>query len=190
MSGRGSRGGRAALANLLAGRGRDGTPAPTSADGVREVVTQLQPLMSRPVSGGPPATVQWTDAVRGCQVDDIILVQHRGVCRRTATALLTPRPIADKYAGETVGSVNGNNLTVGGSVELDAGDVGAYPTSHQFQLPASYEIRPLTYPNGHPDPALSTYTQRQLQEAYNTINDLAYTVTTIVNYLSSAQDVN
>ncbi|HMR20954.1 MAG TPA: hypothetical protein PKE46_02350, partial [Micropruina sp.] len=82
------------VANALAGRDSVGTPSaqagrPTGRAG-EEVVTQIAPvLMSRPVRSASTtgATVQWTDAVRGVQVDDIIIVEHRGVCDRVATAL-------------------------------------------------------------------------------------------------------
>ena len=136
------------VANVLAGRDSVGTPSaqagrPTGRAG-EEVVTQIAPvLMSRPVRSASTtgATVQWTDAVRGVQVDDIIIVEHRGVCDRVATALVTARPIADKHAGDSVATINGKSVEVGGDVSLTATDVGAATpaalASHAHNVPSA-----------------------------------------------------
>lgn len=91
-----------------------------------EVVTGLSPLRSRPVAepAGPRTEVGYSDAVRGVQVGDIIVVSTvRG--RRMAARMVTQRKLEDSNSGDEVATVNGKTVTVGGSVNLSAGDVGA-----------------------------------------------------------------
>ena len=195
------------VANVLAGRDSVGTPSaqagrPTGRAG-EEVVTQIAPvLMSRPVRSASTtgATVQWTDAVRGVQVDDIIIVEHRGVCDRVATALVTARPIADKHAGDPVATIAGKPVTVGGTVSLSPADVGALPASTSA---ASLGITPgtckITLPSvssmattwtGLNATPSATYSQSYLETMRQRINDLYTTVETLVqaiNALSASQ---
>lgn len=195
------------VANVLAGRDSVGTPSaqagrPTGRAG-EEVVTQIEPvLMSRPVRSASTtgATVQWTDAVRGVQVDDIIIVEHRGVCDRVATALVTARPIADKHAGDPVATIAGKPVTVGGTVSLSAGDVGALPASTtasslgitagtcRITLP-SVSAMATTWTGLTATPGAS-YSQSYLETMRQRVNDLYTTVGTLVqaiNALSASQ---
>ncbi|HMQ36463.1 MAG TPA: hypothetical protein PKA07_02785 [Micropruina sp.] len=185
------------VANALAGRDSVGTPSaqagrPTGRAG-EEVVTQIAPvLMSRPVRSASTtgATVQWTDAVRGVQVDDIIIVEHRGVCDRVATALVTARPIADKHAGDPVATIAGKPVTVGGTVSLSPADVGALPAS---TTAASLGITPgtcrITLPSvsasqtlysGFASAPPSTYSQSWCETARGRIADLYTTLNQLV----------
>lgn len=116
------------LAGLIAGRQPTGQPKLPATSTTREVVTQIDPvLMSRPVTGGAPAQVEWTDAVAGVAVDDVIGVAQEGYARRVAVALLTPKTITQRSSGEDVATINGKTLSVGRTVSLDSGDVGALP---------------------------------------------------------------
>lgn len=141
------------LAGLIAGRQPSGQPKLPATSTTREVVTQIDPvLMSRPVTGGAPAQVEWTDAVAGVAVDDVIGVVQEGYARRVAVALLTPKTITQRSSGEDVATVNGKTLSVGGTVSLDSGDVGALPddttvgdlggvsTNHLHQLNTVTEV--------------------------------------------------
>lgn len=97
-----------------------------------EIVTAVNPLRSRPVTepGGPETVVEWTDAVKGVEVGDPIRVRHKGVGRRVAVAILVHKSVQDRYAGESLGTVGGAGVTVGGDTQLRAriGSNGSYRT--------------------------------------------------------------
>ena len=98
-----------------------------------EIVTAISPrMMTRPVTeppDAPSASCQTTDDTAAAQVGDLVTVEHRGICDRVATGMITKRDLEDKYEGDSVATVNGKDVTVGGSVSLTAGDVGAPTTS-------------------------------------------------------------
>ena len=98
-----------------------------------EIVTAISPrMMTRPVTeppDAPSASCQTTDDTATAQVGDMVTVEHRGICDRVATGMITKRDLEDKYEGDSVATVNGKDVTVGGSVSLTAGDVGAPTTS-------------------------------------------------------------
>ncbi len=87
-----------------------------------ELVTSLVPLMSRPITepGGGSRIVEPTDALAGVAVGDPIRVRTDGAGRRVGIALLVRKTIADRHAGESLGSVGGASLTVGGTATLRA----------------------------------------------------------------------
>ena len=110
--------------------GRDGQGVtPTAPEqSTTWIVTQVEPvLMAQPLTGGPAVSIQATDAIKGVRVANRIRVEVRGMGSRVAVALLDPLPISQRDQGETVATVNGRDLDVGGSVTLDASDVGALP---------------------------------------------------------------
>ena len=141
--------------NVLAGRGEDGSiPAPAVT--VRtEVVEEVGAvLMCRPLTGEPAASVEWTDAVKGAKVGDVVLVAYEGIARRRAIEMVTNKPLVDKYASEPVatvrvrtGSGSGTTtkpLNVGGELQLNATEVGALPAGTRPQdigaMPADADI--------------------------------------------------
>lgn len=180
----------ATIAGTTAGAGGQ-AGKPTGATG-EEVVTQIAPvLMSRPIRSADPrgATVQWTDAVRGVKVDDIILVERRGVCDRVAVSLVTARPITDKYAGETVATVNTKTVTVGGSVSLTASDVGALSSTDFTSGACTITLPSLTVANtsytGLSAAPPASYSQSYTQTMVARINDLYETVNALANTVRS-----
>ena len=129
-----------ALVNLLAGDAPDGTmPAPAGRI-AREVVhtwdTTAGIYRTRPLHGGPEASVDPTDAVRGVTVGQVVHVLHRGAASRTAIGVDQSVGIAARYGTNVAAdigaatSVNGQTPTAAGAVSLSAGDVGAASASH------------------------------------------------------------
>ena len=94
-----------------------------------EIVTAISPrMMTRPVTeppDAPSASCQTTDDTSTAQVGDLVTVEHRGICDRVATGMITKRELEDKYAGDEVATINGKSVEVGGDVSLTATDVGA-----------------------------------------------------------------
>lgn len=102
----------------------------TSERETTEIVTAVSPLRSRPVTEpmGPHTVVEWTDAVKGVEVGDPIRVRHKGVGHRVAVAILVHKSVEDRHAGESLGTVGGGEVTVGGDTPLRAriGTSGSY----------------------------------------------------------------
>ena len=94
-----------------------------------EIVTAISPrMMTRPVTeppDAPSASCQTTDDTATAQIGDLVTVEHRGICDRVATGMITKRDLEDKYEGDSVATINGKSVEVGGSVSLTATDVGA-----------------------------------------------------------------
>ena len=94
-----------------------------------EIVTATSPrMMTRPVTeppDAPSASCQTTDDTATAQVGDMVTVEHRGICDRVATGMITKRDLEDKYEGDSVATINGKSVEVGGDVSLTATDVGA-----------------------------------------------------------------
>lgn len=95
-----------------------------------EIVVDIDPLTTR-APGDPAGTqllVEPSDATKGVAVGDVVRVRHDGAGRRVAVALLTPKPLAAKFAGESLGTVGGAPVTVGGNTTLRAriGSSGSY----------------------------------------------------------------
>ena len=94
-----------------------------------EIVTAISPrMMTRPVTDppdAPSASCQTTDDTATAQVGDMVTVEHRGICDRVATGMITKRDLEDKYEGDSVATINGKSVEVGGDVSLTATDVGA-----------------------------------------------------------------
>jgi hypothetical protein len=96
-----------------------------------EVVTSVSPLRTRPIyEEGSEASVRWTDALAGVAVGDRVVVLHKGMGERVGVSLLDPKPLTQKFAGEVIGTVGGDDVTVGGDVTLRArvGSGGSYQT--------------------------------------------------------------
>ena len=86
-----------------------------------EVVTAVSPLRTRPIyEEGSEASVRWTDALAGVAVGDRVVVLHKGMGERVGVSLLDPKPLVDKFAGEVIGTVGGEDVTVGGTTTLRA----------------------------------------------------------------------
>lgn len=96
-----------------------------------EIVTSTSPLRARPIyEDTSEASVRWTDALAGVAVGDRIVVLHKGMGERVGVSLLDPKPLTEKFAGEVIGTVGGDDVTVGGDVTLRArlGSSGSYQT--------------------------------------------------------------
>ena len=74
--------------------------------------------------------MRWTDALAGVAVGDRVVVLHKGMGERVGVSLLDPKPLTQKFAGEVIGTVGGDDVTVGGDVTLRArvGSGGSYQT--------------------------------------------------------------
>lgn len=140
-----------ALVNLLAGDAPDGTMPAPAGQIAREVVhtwdTTAGIYRTRPLHGGPEASVDPTDAVRGVTVGQVVHVLHRGAASRTAIGVDQSVGIAARYGTNVAAdigaatSVNGQTPTAAGAVSLSAGDVGAASANHRHQLaPLGYSI--------------------------------------------------
>ena len=155
-----------------------------------EIVTAISPrMMTRPVTeppDAPSASCQTTDDTATAQIGDMVTVEHRGICDRVATGMITKRDLEDKYEGDSVATVNGKDVTVGGSVSLTAGDVGAPTTSAMSRhthnvssaackvvIDASTTWTGLTAAPG------TSYSQAYLSTMRDRINDLYTTVNAI-----------
>lgn len=111
----------------LAGRDPQGITPPVSEESETWVVSRVSPLMAYPLTGGPAVSVEATDGVKGVAVGMRIRVVVRGVGSRMAIALVDQVSIGERDTGEDVATVNGKQVTVGGSVDINANDVGALP---------------------------------------------------------------
>ena len=112
----------------LAGRDEQGTRTTAPEESSTWIVTAVSPvLMGQPLTGGPAVSITSTDALKGVAVGMRVRVEVRGVASRVGVALVDPLPITTRDAGETVASINGRELDVGGSVNLSASDVNALP---------------------------------------------------------------
>lgn len=126
----------------LAGRDEQGTRTTAPEESSTWIVTAVSPvLMGQPLTGGPAVSITSTDALKGVAVGMRVRVEVRGVASRVGVALVDPLPISTRDAGETVATVNGRPLEVGGSVSLSSSDVGALPSTATYQdvgaLPAT-----------------------------------------------------
>ena len=155
-----------------------------------EIVTAISPrMMTRPVTeppDAPSASCQTTDDTATAQVGDLVTVEHRGICDRVATGMITKRDLEDKYEGDSVATVNGKDVTVGGSVSLTAGDVGAPTTaamsSHTHTIPSAackVVIDTSTTWTGLTAEPGASYSQAYLSTMRARINDLYDTVNAI-----------
>ena len=132
---------------FASGRDAQGVASPRPEESSTWVVTQVEPvLMAWPATGGKPVSVESTDAIKGVRPGHRIRVEVRGAGSRVAVALLDQLPIKQRDTGESVSSINGKDITVGGSTVLDAGDVGA--------LPADTTLADL----GYTPPSISSHT--------------------------------
>lgn len=122
------------LANAVRGRDPEGAPSEPKVELVKFIVTDVDPiLMGIPLTGGPPLSLEWTDAVQGVKASEQVWVDIQGVCLRRAVALVAPKPLAEKAAGEELGNINGKPITVGGTLTLTASDVEALPEGTRAQ---------------------------------------------------------
>ena len=155
-----------------------------------EIVTATSPrMMTRPVTEpatAPSASCQTTDDTAAAQVGDMVTVEHRGICDRVATGMITKRDLEDKYEGDSVATVNGKDVTVGGSVSLTAGDVGAPTTSamssHTHTISSAackVVIGAFTTWTGLAAEPGTSYSQSYLNTMRDRINDLYTTVNAI-----------
>ena len=126
----------------LAGRDEQGTRTTAPEESSTWIVTAISPvLMGQPLTGGPAVSITSTDALKGVAVGMRVRVEVRGVASRVGVALVDPLPISTRDAGETVATINGRQLDVGGSVSLSSSDVGALPNTANYSdvgaLPAT-----------------------------------------------------
>ena len=159
-----------------------------------EIVTAISPrMMTRPVTeppDAPSASCQTTDDTATAQVGDMVTVEHRGICDRVATGMITKRDLEDKYEGDPVATIAGKPVTVGGTVPLSPADVGALPAS---TTAASLGITPgtcrITLPSvsasqtlyiGFASAPPSTYSQSWCETARGRIADLYTTLNQLV----------
>lgn len=112
----------------LAGRDEQGTRTTAPEESSTWIVTAVSPvLMGQPLTGGPAVSITSTDALKGVAVGMRVRVEVRGVASRVGVALVDPLPITTRDAGETVATINGREVDVGGNVNLSASDVDALP---------------------------------------------------------------
>lgn len=184
------------LANAVRGRDPEGAPSEPKVELVKFIVTDVDPiLMGIPLTGGPPLSLEWTDAVQGVKASEQVWVDIQGVCLRRAVALVAPKPLAEKAAGETLGNLNGKPITVGGTVTLTASDVNALPeetsaqdiggasashthsnyvsASHTHSLPGVYVSFEDPLPPGGLSSEMSTWAY-QVRDALNALRNFAY----------------
>lgn len=103
------------------------------------IVTQVEPvLMCMPATGGPAVSVESTDGIKGVRVGQRVLVEVKGVGRRVAVSVLDQLPITERDKGETAATINGEPLTIGGDLHLEASDVGAMPADMHITDIAGY----------------------------------------------------
>lgn len=180
------------LANAVRGRDPEGAPSEPKVELVKFIVTDVDPiLMGKPLTGGPPLSLEWTDAVQGVKASEQVWVDIQGVCLRRAVALVAPKPLAEKAAGETLGNLNGKPITVGGTVTLTASDVDALPegtraqdigaqpagnyasASHRHSLPGVYVEFDDPLPPSGLSSEMSTWAY-QVRSALNALRNFAY----------------
>ena len=112
----------------LAGRDEQGTRTTAPEESSTWIVTAVSPvLMGQPLTGGPAVSITSTDALKGVAVGMRVRVEVRGVASRVGVALVDPFLISTRDVGETVATINGREVDVGGSVSLSASDVDALP---------------------------------------------------------------
>lgn len=106
-----------------------------------ELVMSIDPLTSRPVAEpeGAVTLVEWTAAVKGVAVNDVIRVRCEGASR-VAVGSRTVKQLADRDAGEPVASIRVNggpsqSVTVGGTTDLTV-------ASGSRQAIASHGLKP------------------------------------------------
>ena len=181
------------LANAVRGRDSEGAPSEPKVELVKFIVTDVDPiLMGIPLTGGPPLSLEWTDAVQGVKASEQVWVDIQGVCLRRAVALVAPKPLAEKAAGETLGNLNGKPITVGGTVTLTASDVDALPegtraqdiggqpagnyasASHTHSLPGVYVSFDDPLPPAGLSSEMSTWAY-QVRDALTALRNFAYT---------------
>ena len=138
----------------LAGRDEQGTRTTAPEESSTWIVTAISPvLMGQPLTGGPAVSITSTDALKGVGVGMRVRVEVRGVASRVGVALVDPLPISTRDAGETVATINGRELDVGGSVSLSASNVGAATSTHKHSLTfPSLPNPPVNTPMSAPDP--------------------------------------
>lgn len=180
------------LANAVRGRDPEGAPSEPKVELVKFIVTDVDPiLMGIPLTGGPPLSLEWTDAVQGVKASEQVWVDIQGVCLRRAVALVAPKPLAEKAAGETLGNLNGKPITVGGTVTLSASDVDALPegtraqdiggqpagnyasASHTHSLPGVYVSFDDPLPPAGLSSEMSTWAY-QVRDALTALRNFAY----------------
>ena len=131
------------LANLLAGDAADGTMPSVGQHTRREIVHTWSPATgayrTRPLHGGPDASVVPTDAVRGVTAGQVVHVLHRGAASRQVVAVEQDVGIAARYGATAAADIGGatsvNGKTpVAGAVTLTSADVGASSSSHGHGL--------------------------------------------------------
>ena len=155
-----------------------------------EIVTAISPrMMTRPVTDppdAPSASCQTTDDTSTAQVGDMVTVEHRGICDRVATGMITKRDLEDKYEGDSVATINGKSVEVGGDVSLTATDVGAATpaalASHTHNVPSAackVVIDASTAWTGLSAEPGASYSQAYLGTMRARINDLYDTVNAI-----------
>lgn len=155
-----------------------------------EIVTAISPrMMTRPVTeppDAPSASCQTTDDTATAQVGDMVTVEHRGICDRVATGMITKRDLADRHAGDEVATINGKSVEVGGDVSLTATDVGAATpaalASHTHNVPSAackVVIDASTAWTGLSAEPGTSYSQSYLSTMRARINDLYDTVNAI-----------
>ena len=155
-----------------------------------EIVTAISPrMMTRPVTeppDAPSASCQTTDDTATAQVGDMVTVEHRGICDRVATGMITKRDLEDKYEGDSVATINGKSVEVGGDVSLTATDVGAATpaalASHTHNVPSAackVVIDASTAWTGLSAEPTASYSQAYLDTMRARINDLYDTVNAI-----------
>ena len=180
------------LANAVRGRDPEGAPSEPKVELVKFIVTDVDPiLMGIPLTGGPPLSLEWTDAVQGVKASEQVWVDIQGVCLRRAVALVAPKPLAEKAAGETLGNLNGKPITVGGTLTLTASDVDALPegtraqdiggqpagnyasASHTHSLPGVYVSFDDPLPPAGLSSEMSTWAY-QVRDALTALRNFAY----------------
>ena len=155
-----------------------------------EIVTAVSPrMMTRPVTepaSAASASCQTTDDTAAARVGDMVTVEHRGICDRVATGMITKRDLEDKYEGDSVATINGKSVEVGGDVSLTATDVGAATpaalASHTHNVPSAackVVIDASTAWTGLSAEPGTSYSQSYLDTMRARINDLYDTVNAI-----------
>lgn len=124
-----------------------------------EIVTSVAPLMSRAIGDedGVPLLVEPSDATAGVVVGDPIRVMHDGSGRRVATAVLVKKDLSAKYAGESLGTVGGASLSVGGDATLRVRATNSAGTSSYSTFSGGDVTVSVPDP---PAPNLSAYAQK------------------------------
>ena len=164
----------ASMARLLAAAFQ---PIPIERD---EVVVAVDPLASRPVAEpeGAVTLVEWTSAVKGVEVNDVIIVRCHG-SSRVAVGSRTVKPIAVRDAGETVASIK---VGTGAAVPIKAGQTttisGGASTTHTHRTIGSFGLKP--------SPSFNYITFTDLPTATNAANQILEYLRDFDSWLRSA----